>query len=217
MEQSVQTYSCAICGSTRGPAKTPSPCRRILWTLLLACLLSAPITSARSEDSVRNFVERVNHASTALLASEGGGAQKCRRLLAWAFDVPAMARYALGTAWNKATSAQRRAFLAAFEDEIVSAYLRRMRAYRGATMSFVGARKPSGGNQVAASRLLMPNGTEQTWIWKLRPAGEGWRIVDVTIDGRSALHAERQEYADILESNHGDINAVIAFVRRRAG
>jgi phospholipid transport system substrate-binding protein len=189
---------------------------RILWTLILACLLSAPIAHARSEDSVRNFVERVNHASTALLASEGG-AQKCRRLLAWAFDVPAMGRYALGTAWNRATSAERRAFLAAFEDEIVAAYLRRMRAYRGGTMTFVGARQPSGGSQVAASRLIMPNGSEQTWIWKLRPAGAGWRIVDVTIDGRSALHAERQEYADILASNHGDINAVIAFVRRRAG
>jgi len=39
----------------------------------------------------------------------------------------------------------------------------------------------------------------------------------VSIDGRSALHAERQEYTEILEANHGDINAVIAFVRRRAG
>lgn len=213
----MQTRSLAICDRTRGAAKTPSPCMRVLWTLILACLLSAPVTRARSEDSVRNFVERVNHASTALLASEGGGAQKCRRLLAWAFDVPAMGRYALGAAWNGATSAERRAFLAAFEDEIVAAYLRRMRAYRGGTMTFVGAKQPSGGSQVAASRLTMPNGSEQTWIWKLRPAGEGWRIVDVTIDGRSALHAERQEYADILESNHGDINAVIAFVRRRAG
>jgi phospholipid transport system substrate-binding protein len=128
-----------------------------------------------------------------------------------------MGRYALGTAWNKATSAEQRAFLAAFEDEIVAAYLRRMRAYRGATMTFVGARQPTSGDRVAASRLIVPNGTEQTWIWKLRPAGTAWRIVDVTIDGRSALHAERQEYADILETNHGDINAVIAFVRRRAG
>jgi len=63
----------------------------------------------------------------------------------------------------------------------------------------------------------VPGGAEQTWIWRLRPAGEAWRIVDVSIDGRSALHAERQEYTEILEANHGDINAVIAFVRRRAG
>jgi len=213
----VLTPSFPIGGKARGNTKTPSACVRVLCMLALACLLQAPSTTARSEDAVRSFVERVNHASTALLASEAGAAQKCRRLLAWAFDVPTMARYALGTAWNKATSTERRVFLAAFQDEIVAAYVRRMRAYRGATMTFVGARPPSGGDRIAASRLIVPGGPEQTWIWKLRPVGETWRIVDVSIDGRSALHAERQEYAEILQANHGDINAVIAFVRRRAG
>ena len=65
--------------------------------------------------------------------------------------------------------------------------------------------------------MIVPGGPEQTWIWRLRPAGQTWRIVDASVDGRSALHAERQEYAEILETNHGDIDAVIAFVRRRAG
>jgi hypothetical protein len=30
------------------------------------------------------------------------------------------------------------------------------------------------------------------------------------------LSTERQEYAEILAANHGDINAVIAFIRERA-
>lgn len=216
----MQKFSLAICGPTARDAMRLSPRGYGLCALVIACLLSAVNVSpatAREEDSVRDFVERVNDASTALLASGSNAAQKCRRLLGWAFDVPAMAGYALGTTWNKATSAERRAFLAAFEDEIVAAYVRRMAAYRGATMSFVGARAPSGGDRLAASRLIVPGGPEQTWIWRLRPAGQTWRIVDVSVDGRSALHAERQEYAEILETNHGDIDAVIAFVRRRAG
>jgi hypothetical protein len=36
------------------------------------------------------------------------------------------------------------------------------------------------------------------------------------IDGSSVLSSERQEYAEILAANHGDINAVIAFIRKRA-
>ena len=135
---------------------------RSLAAPVLACLLSAPSTAARSEDSVRNFVERVNHASTTLLASESGATQKCRSLLAWAFDVPAMAQYALGTAWNKATSTERRAFLTVFQDEIVAAYVRRMRAYRGATMAFAAARSPTDGDRIAASHLIVPGGPEQT-------------------------------------------------------
>jgi ABC-type transporter MlaC component len=111
--------------------------------------------AAASDDSVRNFVDRMNDASTALLSSESN-ALRCRRLLGGAFDVPGMARHALGKAWDQSTSAERQAFLAAL------------------------------------------------------------RIVDVSIDGRGALHTERQDYAEILDTNHGDIYAAIAFVRRRA-
>ncbi len=93
-----------------------------------------------------------------------------------------MAQYALGKAWERATSADRDAFLAAFEDEIVAAYLRRMRDYRGGRMTFVGVRQPSGGDRMAASKLKLPD-AEETWMWKLRPSGQSWRIVDVAIDG----------------------------------
>jgi phospholipid transport system substrate-binding protein len=185
--------------------------------LALACLLLAPNTwaaTAASDDSVRNFVERVNQASTDLVSSEENADERCRNLLGWAFDVPAMAQYALGKAWEKASSADREAFLTTFKDGIVAAYLRRMRDWRGAKMSFVGVRPPSGGDRMAASRLSLPD-AEETWIWRLRPSGQSWQIVDVAIDGSSVLNTERQEYADILAANHGDINAVIAFIRKR--
>ena len=205
--------SFAICEST--PTATKLGAFR---ALVLACLLFAagigPATAA-SDETVRNFVERVNEASTNLLLSEENATERCRILLGWAFDVPAMAQYALGGAWEQATSAEREDFLAAFEGAIVVAYLRRMRDYRGATMSFVGVRPPGGGDRRAASRLSLPD-AEETWIWKLRPTGQSWRIVDVAIDGSSVLSSERQEYAEILAANHGDINAVIAFIRKRA-
>jgi len=209
--------SFAICGRTASAAKLRAFCLDGLRALVLACLLLAsirPVTAA-PDDDVRAFVERVNQASTDLLSSEENADERCRSLIGWAFDVPAMAQYALGKAWDGATSAEREEFLAAFEGAIVTAYLRRMRDYRGATMSFVGVRPPSGGDWRAASRLSLPD-AEETWIWKLRPAGQSWRIVDVAIDGSSVLSTERQEYADILAANHGDINAVIGFIRKRA-
>jgi phospholipid transport system substrate-binding protein len=208
--------SFAICGSAA--AKLPASCSHGFCTLALACLLLAPSASAAaaaSDESVRNFVERVNQASTDLLSSEENADQRCRDLLVWAFDVPTMAQYALGKAWDRATQADRDAFLAAFEDGIVAAYLRRMRIYRGATMSFAGVRPSSGSDQMAASRLSLHD-SEEVWIWTLRPSGQSWRIVDVAIGGGSVLDDERHDYADILAANHGDINAVIAFIRKRA-
>ena len=204
--------SFAICESTATATKLGA-----FRALVLACLLFAagigPATAA-SDEPVRNFVERVNEDSTNLLSSEENATERCRILLGWAFDVPAMAQYAVGKAWDRATSAERETFLAAFEDAIIAAYLGRMRDYRGAIMSFVGARPSAGGDRMAASRLRLPD-AEETWIWRLRPSGQSWRIVDVAIDGSSVLSNERQEYAEILAANHGDINAVIAFIRKR--
>ena len=204
----------AFCVGIAGTTKLRAFCG--VGALVLACLLLAPNSWAAtaSDDSVRKFVEQVNQASTDLVSSEENADERCRNLLGWAFDVPAMAQYALGKAWDRASSTDREAFLAAFKDGIVAAYLRRMRDWRGATMSFVSMRPASGGDRMAASRLSLPD-AEETWIWRLRPSGQSWQIVDVAIDGSSILNTERQEYADILAANHGDINAVIAYIRKR--
>jgi phospholipid transport system substrate-binding protein len=192
---------------------------RVLSMLVLTCLLLSPSTrsaAAEPEDPVRAFVEQVNSASNTFFGSgsEADARDKCRQLLVWAFDVPAMGEYALAKAWDTTTGDDRKAFLDAFEDEIITAYLRRMT--NGATLTYVGAREPFKGDRYAASRLTQPGKADQTWIWRIRPAGDKWRIVDVMVDGHSALFAERQEYAQVLQDNHGDINAVIAFIHNRA-
>ena len=197
----------------------PKPVIRPLLMLAVLWLLAAPqaVSAAKAEDAIREFVERVNGASVSFFASgsEADARQRCRELLAWAFDVPAMAEYALGRAWEKATDAQRKELLEAFEEDIISAYLRRMRA-PGTTLKFIGHRAPFDGYQMAASRRTVPGKEDQTWIWRMRPDGKSFRIVDLLLDGHSALSAEAQEYGNIFESNNGDINAVIAFMRKRA-
>jgi phospholipid transport system substrate-binding protein len=192
---------------------------RVPSMLVLAYLLlspSTPAAAAEPEDPVRALVEQVNSASNAFFTSgsEADAREKCRQLLAWAFDVPAMGEYALAKAWDTTTGDDRKAFLDAFEEGITTAYLRRMA--NGAALTYAGAREPFKGDLYAASRLTKPGKPDQTWIWLMRPAGDKWRIVDVMVDGHSALFAERQEYAQVLQDNHGDINAVIAFIRNRA-
>jgi ABC-type transporter MlaC component len=190
----------------------------IILLVLICCLATTGAPAiAQTDNSVRSFVERLHEASVALSmsASEQDARQKCYRLLAWAFDVPAMARNALGDAWNTATASERGEFLKVFEDAIVTAYVFRFQANRGMTLAFVGARPQSDGHQFAATLMTVPDKPEQTWIWRLRPAGRSWRVVDVLTNGRSVLQAEHQEYARILEANRGDIGAVIAFIRSR--
>jgi ABC-type transporter MlaC component len=125
-----------------------------------------------------------------------------------------MGEYVLGEAWARASEEERKDFLEAFEDEIVGEYLRRMKG--GTTMTFIGTRSPLHGDLLAASRVAVPAKNDQTWIWRMRPAGQAWRIVDVLVDGRSAILGERKTYTEVLQANHGDMKALIAYIRSRA-
>ncbi len=175
-------------------------------------LHSAP---AEPSDAVKQFVEKVNNTSMSFFesGSEDDARDRCRELLASTFDVPAMGEYVLGKAWASASEDDRKAFLRAFESEIVSEYLHRMKD--GTRLEFIGMRSPDHGDLLAANRVTIPGKDEQTWMWRMRPDGETWRIVDVLIDGKSAILDERQTYAEVLKANHGDINALIAYIRSR--
>lgn len=193
---------------------------RFISTLFVALVWLGPLAIAAdkaTEDSIRAFVERVNAASLEFFStgSEAEARERARALLAWAFDVPAMAEEALGRAWATATEEERSQYLQAFEEDIVGAYLRRMRP-AGTTLTFVGHRPPIDGNYLAASRRSVPGKKDQIWIWWMRPDGDSWRVTDLLLGGHSAVNTGRHEYANVLESNNGDMNALIAFMRKRA-
>ena len=83
-------------------------------------------------------------------------------------------------------------------------------------MTFIGVRPPVGEDELAASRRSTPGKKDQIWIWWIRPDGQSWRIVDVVLNGHSAVNTEAHEYAAILERNDGDMKALINFMRKRA-
>ena len=186
--------------------------------VLVVAQFAAPVASAedKPDDAARRFVEQVNDASMSFFSSgsDQDAREKCRQLLSWAFDVPAMGEYVLGKAWARASEEDRKEFLAAFEDEIVGEYLHRMKG--GTTMTFVGTRSPVDGDLLAASRVAVTGKNDQTWIWRMRPQGQTWRIVDVSVDGRSAILSERKTYAQVLQANKGDMKTLIAYIRSRA-
>jgi len=189
----------------------------VVFVVGIAVELTTPIYPAGDQptEAVRRFVDQVNNASMSFFSSgaERDAREKCRALLSWAFDVPAMAEYVLGDAWGRTSGQDRKDFLAAFEDEIIGEYLYRMKG--GTTLTFVGMRSPVHGDLLAASKVAVPGKNDQTWIWRLRPQGQTWRIIDVSVDGRSAILGERKTYDEVLQANHGDMKALIAFIRSR--
>jgi phospholipid transport system substrate-binding protein len=196
---------------------------------LLALVLAGPICSpaltapAPREKSIFDFVDRLLAASSALLTtaweSEQRARQDCRKLLVWAFDVPGMVRFALGPAWNKATARQRAVLRESFETLIVNQFVRQMRSEPKQTFAFIGYKEETKDRVLAVVRTIVPERPEQIWWWRLQaePDSLSWRVVDLIVEGRSVLLSEREDYARILESNNGNIGAVVEYINKRAG
>lgn len=201
------------------------PYGRVRACLVAVCaitaLFSGPLIAAQESDatkaSIRAFVESLNEASMNFYSggTEEDARERVRALIDAKFDVPVMAKYALARAWEKADAKQREELLAAMKEDIITAYLRRMRA-PGTKLEFVGFRKPEGEDHLAASRRTVPGKADQIWIWWLRPDGDSWRITDLSVDGHSATATERQEYGTVFIDNHESVDAVLNFMRTRA-
>src|SRR6185312_6384667 len=182
-------------------SKSAEPVARLVSALLLSLVLVWLVVSATAgedgNDAIRAFVEKVNEASVGFFASgsEADARERCRALLAWAFDVPAMGQAALGPTWSTATEGERKEFLQAFEEDVISAYLKRMRA-QGTTLTFIGLRPSFEGHQLAASRRTVPGKEDQIWIWQMRPDGPSWRIDDLALDGHSAVNTAANERSE---------------------
>ena len=204
-------------GAPRCFQRHAGPLLALVVALAWLLLASSTLVAAASEGAIRAFVERVNEASVGLFSSgsEADANERCRALLAWAFDVPVMGKEALGRAWDKATEEERKKYLEAFEEDVIGAYLRRM-GPKGTTLTFIGHRPSLDGHQRAASQRSVPGKADQIWIWWIRPDGSSWRIDDLVLNGRSAVDTEAEEYSSVLENNNGDMNALIAFMRKRA-
>ena len=153
------------------------------------------------------FVSHFSGTAIAMLGGADGTAETRERafrdLLKGYFDVQAIGRFVLGPYWRKASDQERKAYGQAFEDFIVATYARRLAGYSGESLE-VSAVRPIGKKDVfVTSHIRSPEGSDVEVIWRLKPHGETWRIVDVRVSGISMALTRRAEFASVLSQQGG--------------
>ena len=130
------------------------------------------------------------------------------------FDVPFMTRLATGPAWAQLSPAQQQQLTAAFGRYIAATYADRFDSYSGERLEVVG-QQPSGGNVIVQTRIVKSDGKPVAINYLMHPAGDGWRIADVYLDGTiSQLATERSEFDAILRQQ--GVDGLIARLNRKA-
>ncbi len=145
-----------------------------------------------------------------------GRERRLRPAMQAAFDLPAMARIAVGPPWTGLAEGERQALVSAFSDWVVATYASRFDGYAGESFATAGESALQSGDRLVRTQLLRPNDAPVQLNYLLR-GGEGrWRVVDIYLGGTiSELASRRAEFTALLRE--GGAERLAAELRRRTG
>jgi phospholipid transport system substrate-binding protein len=130
------------------------------------------------------------------------------------FDIPAMARLSVGSAWNELSEGQRGQVIESFGRYISAIYADRFDNYTGQKLQVTGEQLSAGGIMVK-SQIVKANGEPVKIDYMMRRSGDSWLISDIYLDGAiSEVATRRSEFGAILKKD--GVDGLIAALNRKA-
>ena len=189
-----------------------NPNARFSWTgkiagrglaLLLGVAISAASAAAPSvspQDGLRSFYDTLLTTMKAgRTLGQSGRYAKLAPAIGSLFDVPLMARLAVGSSWASLPPTQQQQVTEAFGHYISATYADRFDCYSGERLQVTGE-QPYGAEVMVQTRIVKANGDAVTLNYRMHENGGSWQIADVYMDGTiSQLATQRSEFHSILQ------------------
>jgi len=180
----------------------------------------APAELPAGSAEARLLVERFNAklldvARRSEALGQRGREAELRPLALASFDVPFMARAALGNHWETLTPDQRELWVATYTEFHVVAMAFNWRSAQGARFTYLGEVPAPGGTVLVKTRLdRSSQGADVRRDYRVRFVSGRWRIIDVFTPGYvSQVGMRRSEYLTVLTRT--DFDGLIADMERR--
>jgi phospholipid transport system substrate-binding protein len=130
------------------------------------------------------------------------------------YDVPLMARIAVGPSWDSMAPAQQARVIEAFSRMIAATYASRFDEFSGERFEILQTVEQPPGAKLVKTRVIQSNGKAVSLSYLVRLVGAEWKAVDVFLDGTiSELASRRAEFTSILRS--GGPDALISSLRQQ--
>lgn len=173
---------------------------------------------AGAQQGAQDFINGVSQRGIGFLSnSEMSDAQRekeFRKLLTSSFDINTIARFSMGRHWRELSESQRNEYLGLFREMIVKVYSKRFNEYNGQQLRVTGSRVQDDGDVIVSSNLVSDGSPEVRVEWRVRQKGEGFKIVDVIIEGVSMALTQRSDFSSVIQRGGGDVNVLIAHLRK---
>jgi phospholipid transport system substrate-binding protein len=176
--------------------------------------------SAAADQSARAFMQGVsNHVLDILNEKQRPDAEREKQfetLFDQNFDLPRIARFVLGLSWRSASAEEKQEFNQAFRTYLIDFYWGRFRQYSGQSFKVIGEQAQSPTLTIVNTQIVQPSGQPPAKVdWTLLKEGDGYKIIDVSIEGISQVLTYRQEFAAVIQRNDGHVSALIDAINKK--
>jgi phospholipid transport system substrate-binding protein len=185
---------------------------------LAAALLVAGALSVRAAQTPSEVVTGTSEAVIAVLKQQGLSKTEKRTkiedIVLRSMDFDTLAKLTMARNWSKLTPAQQQQFLEEFRRHLSATYGRRIDDYRNETVTVLGTREESRGDQTVKTRINRGGGTADVLVdYRLRQTDGQWKIIDVVIEGVSLVSNFRSQFQELMA--HGGAEHLLAALKQK--
>ncbi len=122
-----------------------------------------------------------------------------RRIFISNIDLNVVSRAALGRYRKMATEAQFTRFQAIYPDYVLVVYSGLFESYKGETLKVVGSQPVGNGDVLVDGTIERPAAPAIKIGFRIRRRDDGFKVLDVFIEGISMLRTQRSEFAAVIQ------------------
>ena len=180
--------------------------------LIFPALPSFAITQSGASKLINSVVRDINEV-IASGKSENAIFKEFERIFERYSDTSYISAYAMGVDGRRATSAQKRAFSAAFQAYLARKYGKRFREFLGGRLEVQKVEPVKSWYQVSTIAYLRNESSFEVTFHVSDRAGKNL-FFNMFIEGVNLLLTERTEIGALIDRNGGNIDAMIADLRK---
>jgi len=140
--------------------------------------------------------------------------QQLAPVIGQAFNLTAILARSVGARWSGMDEAMRRRLFKAFTEFTVASYVANFDEFSGQRFEILPEQRSVGADKVVATRIVRANGSPVRIDYLMHQDGQGWKIVDVLLEGTiSRVAVQRSDFRALLDK--GGAEALIVSLQRK--
>jgi len=181
---------------------------RLLVLLLVIIHMFEPLPSVNAHPAV-DVVENL-HETLLSVMKEGkqigyqGRYDRLAPVITAGFDMPFVAKTALGKYWETLSEEQKSKFIEVFSRLSIATYAANFDAYSGERFKVVSEKEVSGGRVLVQTQLIKSDGGQVQLDYLLHRTDSQWRIINIVAEGVSDLALKRADYTSFIKNKGFD-------------